>query len=102
MMDTVINVLGKYSGYESTHRKFFPMFNPEVVCTIQDCNIGGSYFRNFFVHDDRIHWFTSGTDFFDNKDYNEKQISKYVWKRTLKSLDDSSADQDTYSTKRAF
>lgn len=55
--------------------------NPTLICSIQDCNIGGSYLRNFYVKDGILHWNTTPVNYFDNDLYENEQLDKYIWMR---------------------
>lgn len=57
---------------------------PYIICTVQCFNMGGSYFRNFYTKDGRIHMFISNTDYFSNEyDYKHEQLEDFIWKRVL-------------------
>ena len=78
-------ILGYYPGgyhySQDFHRK-----KAETIVTIQDCNMGGSYFRNYYIlNEEELCCFKSNTDFFENKNYTEEKLEKFMWKRELKS-----------------
>lgn len=50
------------------------------ICSIQDCNMGGSYYRNYFISDGKLYNFISSTDFFNSNEYNKTVIEKYIYK----------------------
>lgn len=83
----VKEILGECNGYIITNKKMFENDLPDAVCIVQDCNMGGSYFRNFYISNGRLLWFMSDTSYYDNnEDYSKyEHISEFVSKRTKKS-----------------
>ena len=61
----------------------------DIICSIQDGNMGGNYLRNYrFSYDNNIVCSISNMDYFDN-DPNYESIlqEKYVWIRLKKDND---------------
>ncbi len=86
--DLTSEILGVSTGYEHGHEIIFARHKPEILCTVQDCNGGGSYFRNFYINDGTLHWFVTKTDFFQDKNYTDVKVGKFVWKRVRTHSDD--------------
>lgn len=87
MMETVKDILGDYPGYRGINTKEFLKreYNPVLITSVQCCNMGGEYLRNFFIHNGEMYWFVSNLDFFENLNYDSVQFEKFWWKRTNRS-----------------
>ena len=77
-----------YDGPTQISNISFPEFiQPKEICSIQDCNMAGSYLRNYYVVNDKLFWFISNLDYFDNTSYNSVMIEDFVWKHTNTKID---------------
>lgn len=85
IMKKVAEILGVKTGNIFVVPSFYYKCEiPDIICTIQDFNMGGSYFRNFYINDGRIHMFISDTNYFSNEDdYKHEQLENFIWKRVL-------------------
>ena len=84
MISKIKEILGYYTGgYE--YNKNFHRKKPETIVTIQDCKMREYYLRNYYILNKELCWFKSNTDFFENKNYTEEKLEKFMWKRELKS-----------------
>lgn len=66
---------------------------PLLVCSFQDCNIGGSFLRNFYWCESKLqlYYFVCGCHEFPSDEYDVVLVEDYLWKRTLlfKKIDES-------------
>lgn len=56
---------------------------PQRVLVVQDCNIGGSYYRCFFVDQGVPHCFVSSVHFFRHLPYDRIAVHYFSWLLTL-------------------
>ena len=81
LLKIVREVLGDFKQYNIGSQS---EVEPDVICSIQYCNEGGEYLRNFYIMHGELYSFISKTRYFDRNYYNVERISEYVWKYTRK------------------
>lgn len=81
IMKLVHKILGECKGYNIVIKKDFNQHNPKIICTIQECNMGGEYFRNFYQVNGELKCFISNINFLNlNKNYEITELQQFVWK----------------------
>lgn len=58
--------------------------NKNIICSIQEGNMGGVYYRNFRIINGEISQTITNTSLLDNKDYDTVQIYPFVWRHLKK------------------
>ena len=54
----------------------------DTICSIQDCNMAGIYYINFFLtENNNISSFISEIDYFDNFNYDSILMEEFIWVR---------------------
>lgn len=60
-------------------KETFGKQNIKTIFTVQDCNMRGSFYRNFFLKDNRLHYFESNTNFFEDLPYHQEELCRFEW-----------------------
>lgn len=60
-------------------KKEFTKLKISTVFCIQDCNMAGSYYRNFYYDGATLYGFTSRTTLFDDLPYERTTLSEFQW-----------------------
>ena len=73
--------------YMSEYLKKNNLNNSDIICSIQDGNMGGNFLRNYFFYKDlEIGCSISEIDFFQNDKFESILMEKFVWIRIKKKV----------------
>lgn len=67
-----------------TIRELLNNDNKNIICSIQEGNMGGVYYRNLRIINGEISETITNTSLSDNKNYETFQICPFVWKHIKK------------------